>query len=98
LIPEKNVVPEPDGYVKFTIPAGGHYADKNFIKTVSLTEMNFMVRFDSSAVYQTTDPDNQYDINKLYGFSDGMDHQLNSARIGWAWNKGALRLYAYIYN
>lgn len=37
-------------------------------------------------------------INKLWGFSEGFDHQYNSARIGWAYNNGALRLYAYAYN
>jgi hypothetical protein len=60
--------------------------------------MKFVARFDSSAIYQTIDPVNQYDINKLYGFSEGLDHQYNSARIGWAWVEGALRLYAYVYN
>ncbi len=60
--------------------------------------MNFAVKFDNSAIYQTTLPDNQYDINKLWGFSEGFDHQYNSARIGWGWSDGALRLYAYSYN
>ncbi|HMK05824.1 MAG TPA: hypothetical protein VK489_16600 [Ferruginibacter sp.] len=84
-------------YVQFTISAGGHYCDKNALTPVSISEMNFKVRFDSSAIYQTTDPQNQYDINKLYGFSEGHDHHQNSARIGWSWNDTALRLYAYTY-
>ena len=60
--------------------------------------MSFVVKFDNSAIYQTVIAENQYDINKLWGFSEGFDHQYNSARIGWAWNDGALRLYAYSYN
>jgi hypothetical protein len=59
--------------------------------------MKFMTKFDNSAIYQTVDPGNQYDINKLWGFSEGFNHQYNSARIGWSWNDGALRLYAYAY-
>ena len=61
--------------------------------------MTFVVKFDSSAVYQTSNPENQYDINKLYGFSDNGDqHHSYSARFGWRWSDGALRLFAYTYN
>ncbi|MDB5201723.1 MAG: hypothetical protein JWQ27_1132 [Ferruginibacter sp.] len=59
--------------------------------------MAFVVKFDSSAIYKTLNPVNQYDINKLYGFTEGTDPHLNSARIGWSWNDHALRLYAYAY-
>jgi hypothetical protein len=59
--------------------------------------MKFVARFDTSAIYTTVNPVNQYDINKLYGFSEGLDHQVNSARIGWRWSDGALRLFGYIY-
>ena len=59
--------------------------------------MKFMVKFDNSAIYQTVDPANQYDINKLWGFSEGINNQYNSARIGWSWNNDALRLYGYVY-
>jgi hypothetical protein len=58
-----------------------------------------MVKFDSSAIYQTIDPSNQYDINKLFGFSDNNGpHHVFSARIGWRWSDNALRLFGYIYN
>ena len=86
------------GYIQYTIAAGAHYCDKTAVTPISLSEIKFKVRFDSSAIYQTIDPQNQYDINKLYGFSEGYDPHLNSARIGWSWNDGALRLYAYTYN
>lgn len=87
------------GFVQYLIPKGDHYALNNAYKPLDLTEMRFTVRFDSSCVYQTADPGNQLDINKLYGFSDnGELHQQFSARFGWRWSGGALRLFAYTYN
>ena len=86
-------------FKQFTIPKGQHYATENNIKAVEITEMKFVVKFDSSAIYTTADPDNQYDINKLYGFSDNGDqHHSFSARFGWRWSDKALRLFAYTYN
>lgn len=85
-------------YTKYTIRKGEHYCDQNTLKMIKVSQMKFMVKFDNTALYQTIDPVNQYDINKLYGFSEGNNHQYNSARIGWAWNDNALRLYAYAYN
>ena len=88
---------EADSFIQYTIPQGAHYADKTILKQVELKELKFRVRFDSTAIYTTTIAVNQLDINKLYGFSDGGDHHLNSARIGWGWSNNALRLYAYAY-
>ena len=106
---EMEAVPNPDppistpleteGFTKYTIPKGGHYCDKSNYTPVELSELRFRVRFDSTAIYQTTTTDNQWDINKLYGFSDnGSDHHQFSARFGWNWSEGALRLHAYVYN
>lgn len=86
-------------FTKYVIPKGEHYTTGNNYKPVELSEMAFTVRFDSSCIYQTADPENQDDINKLYGFSDnGAAHQEYSARFGWRWSEGALRLFAYTYN
>lgn len=61
--------------------------------------MSFTVRFDSTAVYTTKEAANQEDINKLWGFADNNEqHHTYSARIGWRWSGGALRLFAYVYN
>jgi hypothetical protein len=88
-----------DGFVQYTIPKGAHYANGNDYKPIDLTEQRFVVRFDSSCIYQTVSPENQGDINKLYGFADnGALHQQYSARFGWRWSDGALRLFAYTYN
>jgi hypothetical protein len=90
----------PVGLQEYTIDPGAHYCNQNGIRAVELTEQRFTVRFDSSAIYSSTDPENQYDINKLWGFSDNnsTDHHQWSARFGWRWSDGALRLFGYVYN
>ena len=86
-------------FIQYVIPEGAHYATANPYKAVACTEIKFTVRFDSSCIYQTLLPKNQWDINKLYGFSDNdAHHHLFSARFGWRWSEGALRLFAYVYN
>jgi len=84
-------------YTTYVIRQGQHYCDQSTIKSVSTAEMKFVARFDSTAIYQTISLVNQYDINKLYGFSEGIDNQYNSARFGWRWSDGALRLFGYVY-
>lgn len=86
-------------FKSYTIETGGHYCDNNVFVAISLTGIHFIVKFDSSAIYSTTDPNNQADINKLYGFSDNnAQHHQYSARIGWRWSNNALRLFGYTYN
>jgi len=87
----------PTGFITYSILKGSHFSDKSSIKVFTGTGLSFNVKFDSSAIYQTIDPANQYDINKLCGFTEGNNNHINSARIGWSWNDGALRLYAYAY-
>ena len=84
---------------QYTIRQGQHYCDGNTYQPIDTGELKFTVVFDSTAIYQTANPVNQYDINKLYGFSDNAaEHHQFSARFGWSWNDHALRLYAYVYN
>lgn len=86
------------GFTAYHIRQGAHYADESALVPFDKTQLNFLVLFDSSAVYTTTNPANQYDINKLYGFSDcGTQHHINSARFGWRWSDRSLRLFAYCY-
>lgn len=86
-------------FVKYTILKGQQYSDKSTYKAVKYEQLSFIIKFDSSAIYQTTDPVNQNDINKLYGFSDNnAQHHQYSARFGWRWSNNALRLFGYIYN
>lgn len=97
------------GFTQYTIPAGGDYSvdSTKLVLLNGITEMKFKFKFDSSAIYTTKDPMNQADVNKLYGFADGVSfttrytippHHINSARIGWAYVNKALRIYAYYYN
>jgi hypothetical protein len=81
------------------IPQGAHYANGNNYKATDFAVLKFTVRFDSSCIYKTLLSENQWDINKLYGFADNnaLHHQF-SARFGWRWSEGALRLFAYTYN
>jgi hypothetical protein len=86
------------GFKTYTILAGAHYATENPIEKVSGDSIAFTVRFDSTCRYQTKNPRNQDDINKLMGFSDnGMMHHQNSARVGWRWKKEKIELFAYCY-
>jgi hypothetical protein len=76
----------PIGLTLYTIPKGQHFAASNSFQSVDTDTLQFMVQFDSSAIYQTIAAENQHDINKLYGFSDnGAAHHQLSARFGWSW-------------
>ena len=61
------------------IQKGAHYCDQNAVKSITISEMKFLVKFDSSAIYQTEFSENQYAVNKLGGFSEGTDSHYNSA-------------------
>ena len=93
----KEIETKPGEYSTFTIQKGAHFCDQNPVKSITTAEMKFIVKFDSSAIYQTELPENQYAVNKLWGFSEGTNNHYNSARIGWSWTDNALRLYGYIY-
>jgi hypothetical protein len=85
-------------YTTYLIKKGDHYCSPRPLKSVSVTEMKFYAKLNESAIYQTVDPVNQFDVNKLWGFSEGIDNQYNSARIGWGYSDGAIRLYGYVYS
>jgi len=85
--------------VTWTIPAGQHEATGSTLALTSADTLSFAVRFDASAVYQTVDPQNQLDVNKLRGMSDcGHVHDVDSARFGWRWTGSAIEITAYVYN
>ncbi|WP_439882992.1 hypothetical protein ACSX1A_07445 [Pontibacter sp. MBLB2868] len=91
------VVPDQGSSGHYIIMKGEHSCN-NGLKSVSTKIMRFEVTFDSSAVYQTLDPRNQGDINKLYGLSDCNSlHHTNSARFGWRWFNNRLEILAYTY-
>lgn len=85
------------GYTTYIIRKGQHYSNIRPFKTISTSEMKFYAKFNQTAIYQTVIPDNQYDINKLWGFSEGYNNQYNSARFGWRYSDEQLRLFGYVY-
>ncbi|MFC5270164.1 hypothetical protein [Adhaeribacter terreus] len=96
--PANNEPTDSNGFRIYTIKKGGHYADNREAGEVKTKKMSFSVLFDSSAVYKTFDPVNQFDINKLYGLSDcNSAHHSNSARMGWCWVNNRLEIHAYGY-
>jgi hypothetical protein len=87
-----------DGFTEYTIAAGNHYSNNAGSVAINTMEYKFDVQFDSTAIYTLSAKD-QYDINKLSGFADnGMTHLQYSARFGWRWSDGKLRLFAFVHN
>lgn len=87
-----------EGFLIYHIKTGSH-SSHSVPRTLVGDVLEFECRFDESAIYTSSIPQNQYDINKLYGFSECNDrHHDNSARIGWRWLSGSLELHAYVYN
>lgn len=78
----------------FKIDKGGH-SSSSALEWTRKANISFSVSFDSTAIYESVDPINQYDVNKLFGVSDGGLHVRNSARFGWRWLDGKLELLAF---
>lgn len=81
----------------YLIPAGQQRSTCK-IKLLTKKELKFIVKFDSSAIYTSLEPENQWASNKILGFSDcNTGHQENSARFGWRWLNNSLEILAYCY-
>ena len=82
---------------EYVIEEGDHSSTSR-VSIITGSSMVFEAIFDGSAVYETVDPSNQADINKLMGFSDcSSHHHSNSARFGWRWYDDELQIHAYTY-
>lgn len=78
---------------QYTIAAGRHYSGLHFHPFHISKAIHFMVVFDQSCIYTSTIAVDQYDINKLFGFSEYLfSDQKESARIGWNYREGKLYL------
>ncbi len=81
-----------EGYQIFTIKKGKHRSGYRY-KSDYKTNIIFQVKFDESAIYETKNPNNQADVNKLYGVSDcGKNHMESSIRFGWRYYQGKLQI------
>lgn len=69
----------------------------NFSPSFFRKKMTRKFMFGSDCSYDLRSID-QFDINKLFGWSQGMHHK-NSCRFGWVWNleKKCMEIYAYCY-
>ena len=82
---------------EFRIPKGEHYSNRG-IESLQSSSLAFQVIFDSTAIYTTKDPIQQFSTNKLLGFADcNSFHHENSSRFGWQWLNDQLEILAYTY-
>ncbi len=83
----------------FIIPKGEHYSLTNPLTLIPDSCLKFDLAFDSSALYTSVLPENQFDWNKVLGFSDCGDlHQTNSLRLVWRHAIGiGIELASYTY-
>ena len=80
------------GFRTYTIPQGKH-SSGNFINHPENSRIVFDFMLDESAIYETEVPENQSDVNKIYGMSDfGKRHQKYSIRLGWRYIRGEIQL------
>lgn len=80
------------GFRVYTIPAGEH-SSGSFINHPDNSKISFQFILDESAIYESEIPENQHDVNKIYGFSDfGVRHQKYSIRLGWRYLNNELEL------
>ena len=80
------------GFRVYTIPAGGH-SSGSFVDYPHNSRIKFDFMLDESAYYETEIPENQHDVNKIYGISDfGVKHQKYSIRLGWRYLNNQLEL------
>lgn len=85
-------------YETYIIKKGNNFCEGNNYIIGEYRDLKFSAILDSSCIYTTSNPSNQADINKLFGYSDCTSHHhKNSARFGWNWYQGALRIHAYCY-
>ena len=80
------------GYRTYIIPEGKHRSG-SFFNHPDNSRIKFHFILDESAEYTTEIPENQYDVNKIYGFSDfGKTHRKYSIRLGWRYIEGNIEL------
>ena len=74
-------------------PSGFHFGI-TFKKTIS-----FRCKFDDTCLYDALGDNDEYDINKLFGFSTTWFHHRQSGRVGWRCIDGEnIELLTYSYN
>lgn len=85
--------------MKRFVKKGNHYSIHPIGIHFGIRKFKFRFKLDGSCLYPILDADD-YDLNKLYGFSYGYHHK-NSIRIGWRPDERddkKIQLHSYVYN
>ena len=83
---------------QYIIKKGKHKASGFHFGLTFKKSIKFQAKFHESCLYNLGNNDN-YDINKLYGFSTTIFHHKQSARIGWRCIDGEnIEILTYSYN
>lgn len=86
-----------NGFYIFKIKKGNHRS-VNRIGFTKTNNLSFSFIMTESCNYELSNAENQYDINKLFGMSDGGNHMDNSARLGWRSIDGKIEILGYTHN
>ena len=78
----------------YQIKSGNHRSGI-FFRPFLKSRLSFCAKFSQSCIYNFNTVD-QFDINKLMGFSRGLHHH-NSARIGWRSKEDKIEIVSYCY-
>lgn len=84
----------------YQIDKGNHSANGvNFQTHSNKTGFDFYITLDANCYYDLSN-DNNYDINKIFGYTWGFDPGNNSFRIGWNCYKknGLIQIFYYTHN
>jgi len=84
--------------MQYNIKKGKHSSGFHFGITFK-KKITFECMFDNSCLYGDLGDNDNYDINKLYGFATTWYHLLQSGRVGWRCLDGKnIELLTYSYN
>lgn len=85
---------------KYSVKKNKHHFSPRKIKFFTKNILEISGYFDKSCLY-TFNNIEDYDINKLAGFSTSLHHHIQSARVGWRPSKlinGNIELLTYVYD
>ncbi len=81
----------------YQIKKGNHHSTRK-VELLQTDKLRFFATFNNTAIYSSKIAENQWDTNKLFGFSDcNSHHHENSARFGWRWIEDRIEVLTYTY-
>lgn len=85
---------------KFVIKKGRHFCNKFARPVRSIIPMGksiFHIQIEGKGIEYNFGPNDQGDVNKIFGESYGVDHHKNSMRIGWSFDPVMNTYHIYLY-